>query len=81
MFSRLSKQVQLRQYCSQAAKDGIYNRALKKYPLLMQAIQTSGLMGTGDLISQCLVEGKRGNEIDLKRTLKFAAMGMLVVSG
>lgn len=84
MLSRLTNGVLCRRYCTQPTnnsnKDGVYTRVLKKYPLLMQAVQTGILMGSGDIIAQYFVEDKRVNQIDLKRTSQFAGMGFLVVS-
>lgn len=83
-LSRLTKSVLVqatrRQYSSQAPKDGAYKRALQNYPLLMQSVQTGALMGCGDLTAQFLIEKKRPNQLNWKRTLQFAAMGLFVVS-
>lgn len=45
----------------------------------MQSLQASALMGGGDLIAQSLVEKKTRDKLDLKRTLQFASLGLLVV--
>lgn len=83
-LSRLAKGVLIqttrRQYCSQANKDGAYKRALQKYPMLMQSVQAGALMGGGDLIAQHFIEKKRPDQLNLKRTLQFAGMGLFVVS-
>lgn len=68
-----------RQYCSQVNKDGAYKRALQKHPLLMQSLQTGALMGTGDLLAQVLVEKKRQGQLNLRRTLQFVGMGLVIV--
>lgn len=38
-------------------------------------------MGVGDLIAQCLIEKKRREEIDLKRTSQFAFIGLFIGPG
>lgn len=84
ILSRLSRGVLVRvthrQYCSQTNKDGVYKRAIQRFPLLMQSLQVGALMGGGDLISQLVIEKKRQDQLNLKRTLQFASMGLLVVS-
>lgn len=69
-----------RNYASQPPKDGAYKRAIKNYPLVMQSLQTGALMGCGDLMAQYLIEKKRTDQLNLKRTLQFAAIGLFVVS-
>lgn len=59
---------------------GAYQRALQNYPLLMQSLQASALMGGGDLIAQFFIEKKRPDQLNLRRTLQFAGMGLFVVS-
>lgn len=80
-FVKFSKSILLRRtYSSGVAKDGAYTRALQKYPMLMQSVQAGALMGGGDLIAQFLIEKKSTNQLDLRRTLQFASMGLFVVS-
>lgn len=53
-----------------------YKTTLDRRPYLMQAVQTGVLMGTGDLISQTVIEHKTLKEINVKRTLQFSSLGL-----
>lgn len=55
-----------------------YQRTLAKHPILIQSIQTAILMGTGDVISQTLIEKKYYGKINLIRTAKFASVGFFL---
>lgn len=70
----------LRNYATQPSNVGAYQRAIQNYPLLAQALQTGALMGFGDLMAQYFVEKKRTDQLNLRRTLQFAAIGLFVVS-
>lgn len=46
---------------------GAYKKSVSSYPYIVQGVQSSILMATGDAIAQKLVEGKE--EFDYKRLL------------
>lgn len=48
---------------------------------MVPALQAGLLMGGGDLIAQYFIEDKPLDQLDLKRTLSFASIGLFVVSG
>lgn len=56
----------------------MYQTALSRRPILMQAIQTGALMATGDVIAQKFLENKSNSEFSLKRTMQFASIGFCV---
>lgn len=56
----------------------MYQDVLRRRPYLVQAVQTGALMGSGDLISQFLVEQKSITNVDYMRTLKFSSIGFFV---
>ncbi|GLV39187.1 pasang lhamu [Carabus blaptoides fortunei] len=56
----------------------VYQRSLGKYPILTQAIQTGLLMGTGDLISQTIIEKKTFSNINWVRTAQFTSVGLFI---
>uniref|UniRef100_T1JD42 Mitochondrial inner membrane protein Mpv17 n=1 Tax=Strigamia maritima TaxID=126957 RepID=T1JD42_STRMM len=56
-----------------------YLNVLQKHPWRTWSLQTGAIMGTGDVISQMLVDGKEIQELDTTRTARFAAMGMFFV--
>ena len=45
----------------------------------MQAAQAGLLMGTGDIISQTVVERKSWKDFDTMRTVNFFGIGFIVV--
>nr|XP_021182846.1 protein Mpv17 [Helicoverpa armigera] len=53
-------------------------KSLSRRPYVVPAIQTGVLMGSGDIISQTLIENIRITDIDVKRTLKFSSIGFFV---
>jgi len=57
---------------------GIYMRLLSRYPLAVQSVQTGLLCGTGDVISQTLIEKRAA--LDPWRSAKFAAIGSLWIA-
>ena len=57
---------------------GIYMRLLSRYPLAVQSVQTGLLCGTGDVISQTLIEKRTA--FDPWRSAKFAAIGSLWIA-
>ncbi|CAH0699089.1 unnamed protein product [Spodoptera exigua] len=56
----------------------LYLDTLQRRPYLVQAVQTGVLMGSGDLISQTLIERKHITKVDLTRTIKFSSIGFFV---
>lgn len=56
----------------------VYQKTLVKYPILIQAVQSGVLMGTGDLIAQSIVEKKPFENINWLRTAQFASVGLFV---
>ena len=56
----------------------LYQDVLRRRPYLVQAVQTGALMGSGDLISQTLIERKSITNVDYMRTLKFSSIGFFV---
>lgn len=56
---------------------GAYRRLLYDYPICTQAVQSSILMGIGDIISQTLFEGKEMKNIDKGRVVRFAGIGLI----
>ena len=69
-----------RSYCSKTPKNGATKDAPQKFSLIVPSLQASSLMGGGDLIAQFLVEKKSVDQVNMKRTLQFAGMGLFVVS-
>lgn len=57
----------------------VYEKVLKRYPLLTSSIQTAMLMGTGDIISQTVIEETPLTKVNLKRTTQFASVGLFLV--
>lgn len=55
-----------------------YQEFLRRRPYLVQAIQTGGLMATGDVISQVIIEKTYWRDTDIQRTLKFGSIGFFI---
>ncbi|XP_043479408.1 protein Mpv17-like [Leptopilina heterotoma] len=55
-----------------------YQKLLSRFPLGMQALQAGTLMALGDQIAQNLVEKRRFDELDFKRTAGFAGIGFFI---
>lgn len=56
-----------------------YHRALQKRPYFVQATQTGILMGAADLFAQTFFTKSDTNKIDYIRTLKFCAIGFVLI--
>lgn len=56
-----------------------YNKLLNTHFLLMQSVQTSVLMATGDALSQELIEKKGWKNYQARRTAEFAFLGCFLV--
>ncbi|XP_029670930.1 protein Mpv17 isoform X2 [Formica exsecta] len=54
----------------------LYQKALKMYPMGMQAVQAGILMGLGDQIAQNFIDNSK--TIDLVRTMQFAGIGLFI---
>lgn len=57
----------------------LYQKILYKHPIPVQAIQTSLLMGTGDICAQFVVENKTLEDYSYVRTLQFGSLGIFLV--
>ncbi|XP_055546142.1 protein Mpv17-like [Wyeomyia smithii] len=53
----------------------LYKRALVKYPILVQSVQSGILMGSGDIIAQTLIEKRKLTGIDGMRAFRFFGIG------
>lgn len=58
---------------------GAYRRLLYAHPICTQAVQSSILMGIGDIISQTVFEGKEIKNIDKGRVIRFAGIGLIFI--
>jgi len=58
---------------------GAYRRLLYAHPIYTQAVQSSILMGIGDIISQAVFEGKEIKNIDKGRVIRFAGIGLIFI--
>ncbi|XP_050101196.1 protein Mpv17 [Anopheles aquasalis] len=56
----------------------LYKRALVRYPVLVQSVQSGLLMGAGDVIAQSFIERKDWKSFDGIRAAKFFAIGFCV---
>ncbi|XP_058454324.1 protein Mpv17 [Malaya genurostris] len=56
----------------------LYKRALVRYPILMQSVQSGILMGSGDIIAQTLVEKRKFSNIDGMRAFRFLGIGFCI---
>lgn len=59
----------------------LYKRALVKYPVLVQSVQSGILMGTGDIIAQTMVEKRTIGTIDGMRVFRFFGIGFCIGVG
>lgn len=57
----------------------VYQKCLKRYPLLVQSVQTGILVGSGDLIAQTVVEQTHITNLNVIRTAQFAGMGFFLM--
>ncbi|XP_061396679.1 mpv17-like protein [Musca vetustissima] len=48
-------------------------------PYLAEGLRAAGIMGTGDILAQTVVEKKSLKDVDLIRTAKYGSLGMLFV--
>ncbi|XP_321299.5 protein Mpv17 [Anopheles gambiae] len=56
----------------------LYKRALVRYPVLVQSVQSGLLMGAGDVIAQGFIERKDWQSFDGMRAFKFFGIGFCV---
>jgi hypothetical protein len=56
---------------------GTYRGVLYAHPIYTQAVQSSILMGIGDIISQAAFEERGIKDIDKGRVIRFAGIGLL----
>lgn len=54
---------------------GVYRAVLYTHPVYTQALQSSFLMGVGDVLSQTVFEDKGIKNIDKGRVIRFAGIG------
>jgi hypothetical protein len=58
---------------------GTYRALLYAHPIYTQAVQSSILMGIGDIISQAAFEDKGIKNIDKGRVIRFAGIGLVFI--
>lgn len=58
---------------------GSYRAVLYAHPIHTQAVQSSILMGIGDIISQAAFEGKGIKNVDKGRVIRFAGIGLIFI--
>ncbi|XP_049951390.1 protein Mpv17-like isoform X2 [Schistocerca serialis cubense] len=56
-----------------------YQNLLRRYPVGVQAVQTSVFTGVGDVIAQLFVEKKEMKDFDVMRLLRFGAIGGIYI--
>ncbi|KAG7205823.1 hypothetical protein KM043_007764 [Ampulex compressa] len=56
----------------------MYQKLLKTFPIATQAVQAGTLMAIGDQIAQNVVERRRFENLDFKRTAQFASIGFFI---
>uniref|UniRef100_A0A7G3AF19 Mitochondrial inner membrane protein Mpv17 n=1 Tax=Lutzomyia longipalpis TaxID=7200 RepID=A0A7G3AF19_LUTLO len=82
LIARISRFVPKSTIFLQAGKNNIrqistgYRKALTRYPLLMQSLQTGILMASGDVIAQVVVE--KTDNYNYLRTAQFSAIGLFM---
>lgn len=52
---------------------------LIRHPVTVQMAQVGLIAGTGDILAQTVVEGKKLHDVDLLRTAKFSSIGALFI--
>lgn len=55
-----------------------YSKVLKKHPILVQAVQSGILMGTGDVIAQTFLEKTEIKNLNILRTAQFFGIGFFI---
>lgn len=56
----------------------IYQRLLRKHPVMTQAVQAGMLMALGDQIAQNVIERRKVEELDFVRTAQFGSIGLFI---
>lgn len=56
-----------------------YQNLLRRYPIGVQAVQTSVFTGVGDVIAQLVVEKREMKDFDVPRLLRFGAIGGIFI--
>lgn len=57
----------------------VYSILLRKYPLVVQSLQTGALTGAGDVLSQVVIERKSANQYEWQRTARFFSIGTFFI--
>jgi len=57
----------------------VYTRLLERYPIQTKSISCMVVTGLGDFGTQSLVDERRLRDIDVKRVLRFAGIGLFAV--
>lgn len=60
------------------AMSSTYSQVLKKHPILVQAVQSGLLMGTGDVIAQTFLEKTELKNLNILRTAQFFGIGFFI---
>lgn len=55
-----------------------YSQVLKKHPILVQAVQSGILMGSGDVIAQTFLEKTELKNLNILRTAQFFGIGFFI---
>lgn len=63
---------------SNMSLSSLYKRALVKYPVLVQSVQSGILMGSGDIIAQTLIEKRNLKTLDGMRAFRFFGIGFCI---
>ncbi|KAL1380476.1 hypothetical protein pipiens_014164 [Culex pipiens pipiens] len=78
VYDKRSFKVPTQKKTRRMSLSSLYKRALVKYPVLMQSVQSGILMGTGDVIAQTLVEKRQFNQLDGMRAIRFFGIGFVI---